>query len=121
MTKEIENYKNEGFTGFMTVSKLFGNTAIIPDFPGVYIVVRESDDAPKATNLRKRLSQLLRFGAGSAIGHWGGRYLWQLADSADLLIAWKPTPEADPRSEEKQMLDEFVSLHGRLPFANLSK
>ena len=46
MTKEIENYKNEGFTGFMTVSKLFGNTAIIPDFPGVYIVVRESDDAP---------------------------------------------------------------------------
>lgn len=158
MTKEIENYKNEGLTGFMTVSKLFGNTAIIPDFPGVYIVVRESDDTPtflvegtggffkgknpnvsteeleasyvadskvvyigKATNLRKRLSQLLRFGAGSAIGHWGGRYLWQLADSADLLIAWKPTPEADPRSEEKQMLDEFVSLHGRLPFANLSK
>ena len=41
MTKEIENYKNEGFTGFMTVSKLFGNTAIIPDFPGVYIEVSE--------------------------------------------------------------------------------
>ena len=74
----------------------------------------------KATSLKKRVGQLLRFGAGSAVGHWGGRYLWQLADSDNLLIAWKPIPTVDPRTEEARMLEEYVSLHGKLPFANLT-
>lgn len=157
MTTEIENYRKDGFTGFIPVSELRGNTKVMPECGGVYIVVRESDNAPeflaegtggffkgknpnvsieelkanyvadsevvyigKATSLRKRVGQLLRFGAGSAIGHWGGRYLWQLADADNLLIAWKPTPECDPRSEEVRMLEDFVSFHGRLPFANLT-
>lgn len=158
MTTEIENYKNEGFAGFIPVAELRGNTKVIPESGGVYIVVRESDTTPefliegtggffkgenpnvsikkledayvadskvmyigKATSLKKRIGQLLRFGAGSAIAHWGGRYLWQLADADSLLIAWKPTPAIEPRDEEKQMLKEFESLHGKLPFANLSK
>ena len=157
MTKEIENYRKDGFTGFVPVSKLRGAASLLPDSGGVYIVVRDSDNSPeflatgtggffkgknpnvgleelesnyvagskvvyigKATSLKKRVGQLLRFGAGSAVGHWGGRYLWQLADSDNLLIAWKTTPTADPRAEEIKMLEEFVSLHGRLPFANLT-
>lgn len=158
MTTEIEKYKRDGFTGFIPVSELRGNTKIMPDCGGVYIVVRENDNAPeflaegtggffkgknpnvsideleanyvadskvvyigKATSLRKRVGQLLRFGAGSAIGHWGGRYLWQLADAGNLLIAWKHTPECDPRDEEVRMLMDYELLHGRLPFANLTK
>ncbi len=74
----------------------------------------------KATSLKKRLGQLLRFGAGSAVGHWGGRFLWQLADSENLLIAWKLTPTTDPKVVESTMLNEFISLHGKLPFANLT-
>lgn len=157
MTTEIENYKKDGFTGFVPASELRGNTNAIPEGSGVYIVVRESDKAPmflaegtggffkgknpnvsieelktnyladskvlyigKATSLKKRVGQLLRFGAGSAVGHWGGRYLWQLADSDNLLIAWKPTPTIDPRAEEVRMFEEYVSSHGRLPFANLT-
>lgn len=157
MTTEIENYRKDGFIGFVPVSKLRGNTKVVPESGGVYIVVRESDKAPefltegtggffkgknpnvsieelkvnyvadskivyigKATSLKKRVGQLLRFGAGSAVGHWGGRYLWQLADSDNLLIAWKPTPTVDPRIEEVRMLEEYVSLHGKLPFANLT-
>lgn len=74
----------------------------------------------KATSLRKRVGQLLRFGAGASVGHWGGRYLWQLADSDELLIAWKVTPLEDPREVEVRMLTEFVNKFGRLPFANLT-
>lgn len=73
----------------------------------------------KATNLQKRLGQLLRFGTGANIGHWGGRYLWQLADAEELLIAWKETPLKDPREEEILMLTEYVNRFGQLPFANL--
>lgn len=157
MTKEIENYRKDGFTGFVPVSKLRCTASLLPDSGGVYIVVRDSDNSPeflatgtggffkgknpnvgleelesnyvagskvvyigKATSLKKRVGQLLRFGAGSAVGHWGGRYLWQLADSDNLLIAWKTTPTADPRAEEIKMLEEFVSRHGKLPFANLT-
>ena len=157
MTKEIENYRKDGFTGFVPVSKLRSAASLLPDSGGVYIVVRESDNSPeflangtggffkgknpnvgleelesnyvagskvvyigKATSLKKRVGQLLRFGAGSAVGHWGGRYLWQLADSDNLLIAWKTTPTTDPRAEEIKMLEEFVSRHGKLPFANLT-
>ncbi len=73
----------------------------------------------KSNNLKSRIKQLLRFGAGEAVGHYGGRYLWQLKDSADLIIAWKETPLQDPRQVEKEMLRQFEADHGALPFANL--
>lgn len=74
----------------------------------------------KANVLRRRLNEFVRFGAGSPIGHWGGRLLWQLEDSQDLLVAWLPTPGEDPESVERATLNEFVQLYdGRLPFANL--
>lgn len=74
----------------------------------------------KATSLRKRLGQLLHFGAGSAVGHWGGRYLWQLADAEDLLVAWKVITSESPRDVESRMLIDFKNRYGKLPFANLS-
>ncbi len=48
----------------------------------------------KATSLRSRVGQLVRFGGGSPVGHWGGRYLWQVAGSAEFLVAWRAA--ADP-------------------------
>jgi hypothetical protein len=74
----------------------------------------------KAT-LRKRLHQYMRFGGGKKIGHWGGRYIWQLARSCDLLVVWKTMtlPDADPRREEQLLLVEFTKQYGKLPFANL--
>ncbi len=35
----------------------------------------------KANVADRRLRQFARFGAGERIGHWGGRYIWQLLDS----------------------------------------
>jgi hypothetical protein len=74
----------------------------------------------KATNLATRLRQYRDFGEGKPIGHWGGRYIWQLEGADKHLLCWKPT-EATPRQEEKALLAEFVIAYGRLPFANLSR
>jgi hypothetical protein len=68
--------------------------------------------------LRKRLDEYRRFGAGEPAPHWGGRLVWQLASSGELLVWWRPV--ADPEGEERRMLAEFHAEHGgRLPFANL--
>ncbi len=70
-------------------------------------------------DLKKRLGQFLRFGAGRPVGHWGGRLIWQIAESEDLLLAWKPT--TDHRGAEIEILTEFEHQYGRLPFANLTR
>jgi hypothetical protein len=73
----------------------------------------------KAPRLRSRLRQFRRFGEGVPIGHHGGRYIWQLEDVGELLVAWKTTTE-DPARVESILLRRFVGEHGRLPFANLN-
>lgn len=71
----------------------------------------------KATSLRKRLRQYGQFGSGNPVGHWGGRFIWQLQDHEDLLVAWKPV--AGPGLEEGRLLRRFLEEYGRLPFANV--
>lgn len=73
----------------------------------------------KATILSKRISQYLKFGNGKSIGHWGGRLIWQIKDSKDLQICWKPV-DADPREEEVRLIADFKRQYGgKRPFANL--
>ncbi|MBD5176936.1 MAG: hypothetical protein HDT05_05960 [Bacteroidales bacterium] len=84
-----------------------------------YVAASKTLYIGKATSLRERVRALLRFGAGVAVGHWGGRFLWQLADSDELIVAWKKTPGYVPRDIEAQMIQDFVSIHGKRPFANL--
>jgi hypothetical protein len=72
----------------------------------------------KANALRRRLNEFARFGAGAPIGDWGGRLIWQLADSGELLVAWKPTPDEDPRAAESRLIAEFRAAYGKPAFAN---
>lgn len=72
----------------------------------------------KAKSLRQRLSQYMRIGRGEKVGHWGGRYIWQLKDAQDLVVCWKKTTE-DSEKVECEMIQRFKEEHGKLPFANL--
>jgi hypothetical protein len=76
----------------------------------------------KADVTNRRLKQFARFGAGEPVAHWGGRYIWQLTRSDDLLVAWHPITWQEPAREyEKRLLAHFMALHdAKRPFANLT-
>lgn len=72
----------------------------------------------KADDLRRRLREFMRFGSGAPIGHWGGRLIWQLSDSASLVVGWQETPEEVARDVETAMINAFRVAWGKPPFAN---
>lgn len=159
----VEGLQAAGFTGFIPFSAL--PAAPVPREPGVYIVLRTTDEAPDflptspagrfrgkdptatreqlgkkwvigchvvyigtATGgkkgdrtLQRRLDEYRRHGTGERVAHWGGRYLWQLTDSADLLVCWQASTADDAENLETALLEEFETTHGRLPFANLKR
>lgn len=71
----------------------------------------------KADSLRERIRALVRFGAGKPVGHWGGRYLWQLEGCEAFLVAWREV--AGPREVERDLLADFAAHFGGFPFANI--
>jgi hypothetical protein len=71
--------------------------------------------------LKGRLRQLIDFGCGRPIGHRGGRFLWHLRDSADMLVRWR-TCVAGTEQAETDAIANFKAAHeGKRPFANLNK
>lgn len=80
----------------------------------VIYIGKANDNSKK---LRSRLKSFLDFGSGKAVGHWGGRYVWQVQNSEDFLIAWKISENAEEL--ESKLLNQFEVIFGRLPFANL--
>lgn len=72
----------------------------------------------KAT-LSKRLRMYLRFGQGKPVGHYGGRLIWQIENSGDLLICWKTKISDEPSNVEAELISEFVECYKKKPFTNL--
>lgn len=67
--------------------------------------------------LRKRLGALIKFGDGQDVGHWGGRYIWQIADQEKFVIAWKYVKKGTHSDVKKELIQEFKQIHGMPPFA----
>lgn len=153
----------DGFVGFTPLAMV--DTAIIPQVPGVYVVVYPGQSRPTFLNrsiaghfkgkdptvevgtlsvkwveaaevvyvgkadarrrgggLRERIREYQRYGAGESVGHSGGAYIWQLAESTNLLIAWRATgPDERPAAVEAELIDAFYQAHDALPFANRNR
>ena len=85
----------------------------------VVLYVGKAGGQESRATLRSRIEQYVRFGRGQPVGHRGGRYIWQLEDSDELVLCWKPTPRSEPRTLEKKIIKEFETESGQMPFANL--
>ena len=92
-----------------TVSKSFLEAKWVPDTDLLYV--------GSSSELKKRIGTFLRFGAGCPVAHWGGRLIWQIANSDALLVAWRQS--VGHRNDENKLLREFEARYGKLPFANL--
>jgi hypothetical protein len=77
--------------------------------------------ASSSRGLRKRLKQYMDFGAGRPVAHWGGRFIWQIENCDDLVVAWKCAEEEAAEQFEARLQHDFYVQYGRLPFANLKK
>jgi hypothetical protein len=96
-------------------------TVPAPTLAAKWVTRAHAVNIGKANVGRSRLKTYARFGAGDPVAHWGGRYIWQLADADELLVAWHEVGwQETARDYEKRLLALFRHLHeGRLPFANL--
>jgi hypothetical protein len=81
----------------------------LTDVPVVYIGKAEGK-----VGLHRRVGAFSR----QATNHSGGRSLWQLERSEDLLVAWLETPGESALAVEQRYLQSFKAAHGSYPFAN---
>ena len=74
----------------------------------------------KADSLTVRVRAMAAYGAGVRAAHQGGRLVWQLADAADFLFAWRPLRDGfdSARADEVDMIARFRATYGKPPFAN---
>jgi hypothetical protein len=84
------------------------------------IYIGKAGGSGSGATLHSRLRQYIEFGKGKDIGHWGGKYIWQLKDSDNLLVAWKVLKE-EPDDVETKLIEQFRKEYGKRPFANLTK
>ena len=86
----------------------------------IVVYIGKAGKYGSAATLRSRFRQYLGFGQGRNVGHWGGRLIWQLKNSNDLVVCWKALQSEDPRMLEANLLQKFISQFSKRPFANLA-
>ncbi len=122
-TNDSPEFMEVGTGGFfkgknpnVLISELKNNW--VDDTPIMYI--GQAGGSESNAKLLDRLKKYMKFGQREPVGHWGGRYIWQLKDSQELIVCWKPLTDNDPRKIENELILKFKQEHnGMRPFANL--
>jgi len=57
--------------------------------------------------LGKHLDEYRRIGTGEPVAHWGGRFIWQLADHGEIRVGWKVV-DRSATEVENELIREFV-------------
>jgi hypothetical protein len=83
------------------------------------IYIGKAGGGDSRSTLKRRIGAYMRFGSGRPVGHWGGRFIWQLADCDDLIVCWQVTDGIEPEARERDLIRAFSGAYGRRPFANL--
>lgn len=69
--------------------------------------------------LRERLWAYARQGRGRSAGHAGGRFIWQLPASNELVVGWREIDGVDVGDVEEALLSLHIEQFGCRPFANM--
>lgn len=83
------------------------------------VYIGKAGSTSNASTLQSRLIQYFQFGQGKAVGHQGGRYIWQLEEAEELYVCWKTIEGIEPAMVETNLIKEFTRYYGKGPFANL--
>ena len=120
LSESIPTFKEKGTGGFFKGKNPNVSTDILKenwvDRTKVIYIGRGGQEGKKST-LKSRLSQYVRFGQGKKVGHWGGRYIYQIMNPENLVICWKVTE--NPEKNESELITNFISVYCKLPFGNL--
>ncbi len=85
----------------------------------VVVYIGKAGGTGNKATLSKRLRLYLIFGQRAPVGHKGGRLIWQIKNSGNLLFCWKTIHSGEPRNVESELISEFVEYYTKKPFANL--
>lgn len=86
----------------------------------VVIYIGKAGGPTQKATLRSRIAQFVQFGNGASVPHWGGRYVWQIADSDSVGICWHTSFDCEPQLAERLLITRFKGENrGMRPFANL--
>ncbi|MEH7237753.1 hypothetical protein [Bacillus sp. JJ1562] len=120
---ESPEFLSEGSGGFfkgrdpnVPIEELEDNWVI--DTKVIYI--GKAGGGKSSATLNSRINQLLKFGRGKNVGHYGGRIMWQLENNNDLIICWKELPVEDPNEVKNHLIRGFKKRYRKRPFANLA-
>lgn len=73
----------------------------------------------KSCTIRKKIKKLISYGRGKKEAHFQGRYIWQIRNPFNLLLAWTVFDFDKEIPTTYELLDNFFKRHNKAPFANL--
>ena len=80
--------------------------------------LRRPDSRGYRKGLANRIEEFRAHGFGRGASHYGGKLVWQLKDSDDLLLGWKSLREEESDQVESGLILGFRHLLGHQPYAN---